>query len=62
MPRTQLFNWHEKCTEGRGEVEDDKYTCYPSTSPTDEDIARINKTFHYDRHVSIRVIADTDHR
>jgi len=43
MSRTQIFEWHKRFKNGHEKVEDDPKSGRPSTSKTDENIARTSR-------------------
>jgi len=59
LSRTTIFEWHKRFREGRDSVKDDESSGGPTISPTDDNIAAIDKMVNEDREVTSRLIADT---
>jgi hypothetical protein len=45
MSCTQVFEWHKRFVEGRGEVEDNKRPGHSLTSKTEENVEKISEIF-----------------
>lgn len=58
MSRARVFEWHKRFKSGREEVEDDPRSGRPSTSKTDENIARVKQLVRSDRRLTVRMMAD----
>ena len=58
MSKTRLFEWHRRFKEGRDKVEDDHRSRRPSTSRTDENVARVRQKVRSDHRLAVRIIAD----
>ena len=58
MTRTQIFEWHKRFKNGREEVEDDPKSGRPSTSKTDDNIARVKQLVRNDRRLTVRMIGE----
>ena len=58
MSRTQIFEWHKRFKNGRKEVEDDPKSGRPSTSRTDDNIARVKQLVRNDRRLTVRMIGE----
>ena len=58
MSKTRLFEWHRRFKEGRDKVEDDRRSRRPSTSRTDENVARVRQKVRSDHRLAVRIIAD----
>lgn len=57
MSRAMVFMWHKRFKDGREDVEDDERSGRPSTSRTDENLAKVRQVLNSDRPLSIRMIA-----
>jgi len=58
MGRTQVFDWFRRFKEGRTSVESDPCSGRPSTSRTEEMIAKIRRIVRNKRRLTVREIAD----
>ncbi|CAK9833986.1 Protein GVQW3 [Anthophora retusa] len=58
LSRSNVFRWHERFRSGRESVEDDKRSGRPSTSKTDENIAKIEEMLSENRKLTIRELAE----
>lgn len=56
--RSSVFEWHKLFREGREEVEDAARSGRPSTSKTEENVARVKNLLDSDRRLTVRMIAD----
>lgn len=58
MSRTQIFEWHKCFKNGREKVEDDPNSGLPSTSKTDDNIARVKQLVRNDRRLTVRMFGE----
>lgn len=58
LKKTAVYQWHERFTLGRESVEDDERSGRPSTSKTDENIAKVKEILVENRKLTIRELAD----
>lgn len=55
---SQVSRWLKAFKEGRGEVHDEQRSGRPSTSKTDNNVARVRQLLDSDRRLSIRMVAN----
>jgi len=55
MSRTQIFEWHNRFKNGREKVEDYPKSGRPSTSKTNENIARVKQLVRNDCRLTVRM-------
>lgn len=58
MRRTSVFKWHKSFRKGREHVEDDGRSGRPSTSETEDNVAKVKALLDSDRRLSVRKIAE----
>ena len=60
LSRSKTFEWYTRFKSGRRSFEDDPRPGRPSTSHTEETVARVREIIHADRHLTIREVAEED--
>ncbi|KAJ8938948.1 hypothetical protein NQ318_016012 [Aromia moschata] len=58
MSYSQVSGWLKAFNEGREEVHDEQRSGRPSTSKTDNNLARVRQLLHCDRQLSIKMVAN----
>jgi len=58
LSSAQVLRWHEAFKDGRESVEDEQRAGHPSTSRTENSVARVKAVLDRDRHLSVRLIAE----
>jgi hypothetical protein len=53
-----VFRWHKLFKDGRESVEDEQRAGHPSTSGTENDVARVKAVLDRDQHLNVWLIAD----
>jgi hypothetical protein len=57
LSRLQVFKWHKAFSEGREFIEDEPRSRRPSTSETDDIVAKVRALLRLDRRLTVRMIA-----
>src|SRR5262249_4799672 len=58
MSHAIVFMWPKRFQDGRKDLEDDERSGRPSTSKTDENLAKVRHVSNRDQRLSIRMIAE----
>jgi len=58
LSRTTCFEWFKRLKEGRTSVKDNERPGRPSTSKTNETVARVREVIRNDRRLTIREVAE----
>ena len=58
LSSAQVLRWHKAFNDGRESVEDEQRAGRPSTSRTENNVARVKAVLDRDRHLSVRLIAE----
>ena len=58
LSRSKTFEWYSPFKSGRRSFEDDPRLCRPSTSHTEETVARVREIFRTDRRLTIGEFAE----
>jgi len=58
MGRTQTYEWWKCFKERRTSVDDDPRSGRPSTSKTDDNVAKALEVIHSNRHLTVREVAE----
>ena len=58
LSSAQVFRWHKAFKDGRESVEDEHRTGRPSTSRSENNVARMKAVLDRDRHLNVRLIAE----
>ena len=58
MCRTQTYEWWKRFKEGRTSVDDDPRSGRPSTSKTDDNVAKVLEVIRSNRRLTVREIAE----
>ena len=58
LSRLKTFEWYSHFNSGRRSFEDDHRPGRPSTSHTEETVARVREIIHANRHLTIREVAE----
>jgi len=58
MGRTQTYEWWKRFKEGRTSVDDDPRSGRPSTSKTDDNVAKVCEVIRSNRRLTIREVAE----
>ncbi|KAG5344036.1 MOS1T transposase, partial [Acromyrmex charruanus] len=59
LSRARVFEWYKRFSEGRESTEDDQRPGRPVSVSTPQTVTKINEIVREDRHMSIRLIAET---
>ena len=59
LSHAHVFEWYKWFSEGRENIEDDQHPGRPDSVSTSQTVTNINETVCADRHMSIRMIAET---
>ena len=58
MSSAQVLRWHKAFKDGRESVEEEQCTVHPSTSKTENNVARVKVVLDRDRRLSVQLIAE----
>ena len=58
LSSAEVFRWHKAFKDGREGVEDEQRTGRPSTSITENNVARVKAVLDRDRRLNVRLIAE----
>ena len=58
MSRTQTYEWWKHFKEGQTSVDDDLRSGQPSTSKTDDEVAKAHEVIHSNRRLTVREVAE----
>jgi len=58
MGRTQTYEWWKRFNEGRTSVDDDPHSGRPSTSKTDDNVAKVRQVIRSNRRLTVREVAE----
>jgi len=58
MRRTQTYEWWKRFKEGRTSVDNDPRSGRPSTSKTDDNVAKVREVIHSNRRLAVREVAE----
>src|SRR5215510_11789421 len=58
MCRTQTYEWWKRFKEGRTSVDDDPRSGWPSTSKTDDNVAKVREFIRANRRLTVREVAE----
>jgi len=58
MGKTQTYEWWKRFEEGRTSVDDDPRSGRPSTSKSDDNVAKVREVIHSNRHLTVREVAE----
>jgi transposase len=58
MCRTQTYEWWKRFKEGRTLVDDDPRSGRPSTSKTDDNVAKVREVIHSNRRLTVQEVAE----
>jgi len=58
MGRTQTYEWWKRFKEGRTSVDDDPRLGRPSTSKTDDNVAKVREVIRSDRRLTVREVGE----
>jgi len=58
MGRTQTYEWWKRFKEGRTSVDDDPCSGRPSTSKTDDNVAKVREVIRSNRRLTVREVAE----
>jgi len=58
LSSAQVFRWHKAFKDGRESVEDKQRTGCPSTSKTENNVARVKAVLDRDRRLNVRLITE----
>lgn len=58
MCRTQTYEWWKRFREVRTSVDDDPRSGRPSTSKTDDNVAKVREVFRTNRRLTVREVAE----
>ena len=58
MCRTQTYEWWKRFKEGRTSVDDDPRSGRPSTSKTDDNVAKVREVIRSNRRLTVREVAE----
>jgi len=58
LSQSKKFEWYSHFKSGRQSFEDDSHPGRPSTSHTEETVARVREIIHADRRLTIREVAE----
>jgi len=58
MGRTQTYEWWKRFKEGGTSVDDDPRSGRPSTSKTDDNVAKVCKVIHSNRRLTVQEVAE----
>ena len=58
MCRTQTYKWWKRFKEGRTLVDDDPRSGRPSTSKTDDNVAKVREVIRSNRRLTVREVAE----
>ena len=58
MCRTQTYYWWKRFKEGRNSVDDDPRSGRPSTSKTDDNVAKFREVIRSNRRLTVREVAE----
>jgi len=58
VKKTAVYNWVKRFSEGRESVTDEERSGHPTTSRTEENIAKVRQTLRENRQLTVRSIAE----
>ena len=58
MCKTQTYEWWKRFKEGRNSVDDDPLSGRPSTSKTDDNVAKVREVIRSNRRLTVREVAE----
>ena len=58
LSSAQVFSWHKAFKDRRESPEDEQRAGHPSTSRTENNVARVKAVLDRDRHLNVRLIAE----
>jgi len=58
LSRSNVFRWCGRFCDGRGDIEDDPRSGWPTECRNDNNVEKISQLLLQNRHLSLRILAD----